>query len=222
MGHNVRNVIDGRHRVTKQPLNLFFVDLEPAGNNKEFYNTDMLQNKTFAVGVQEYRFSTMLQMSAVWTYQDILQLTFCLRKCGGSHNTASCKKPSNTPAKRALCDGPHLVNYKGCEFYHSLIKPNNTNNSLNVHRNPMVNMANFNSPVRPELPKPTTKNTYRNASYADVTRGVINNSRQEEDTSTLTLNRFLEGFKNMFVQLIQQNTMILNMLSTLLTKFHNG
>jgi hypothetical protein len=35
MGHKVRNVINGRHRVTKQPLNLFFVDLEPAGNNNE-------------------------------------------------------------------------------------------------------------------------------------------------------------------------------------------
>jgi arsenate reductase-like glutaredoxin family protein len=37
MGHKVRNVINGRHKVTKQPLNLFFVDLEPTGNNKGIY-----------------------------------------------------------------------------------------------------------------------------------------------------------------------------------------
>jgi arsenate reductase-like glutaredoxin family protein len=39
MGHKVRNVINGRHRVTKQPLNLFFVDLETAG-----YFTEILGN----------------------------------------------------------------------------------------------------------------------------------------------------------------------------------
>jgi hypothetical protein len=33
MGYKVRNVSNGRHRVTEQPLNLFSVDLEPAGNN---------------------------------------------------------------------------------------------------------------------------------------------------------------------------------------------
>jgi hypothetical protein len=42
MGHKVRNVIDGRHRVTKQPLNLFYVDLELAGNNKEMYTINWL------------------------------------------------------------------------------------------------------------------------------------------------------------------------------------
>jgi hypothetical protein len=49
MGHKVRNVIIGRHRVTKQPLNLFFVDLEPAGNDKEIYTINWLQNKAVAI-----------------------------------------------------------------------------------------------------------------------------------------------------------------------------
>jgi hypothetical protein len=78
-----------------------------------------------------------------------------------------------------------------------------------------------NSNPFPELPKPTIKNTHRNANYAEVTRGVTNNNQQEEDNSTITLSRFLEEFKYMLNQLIQKNTMILNMLSTLLTKFHN-
>jgi hypothetical protein len=42
MGHKVRNVINGRHRVTKQPLNLFYVDLEPTGKNKEIYTINWL------------------------------------------------------------------------------------------------------------------------------------------------------------------------------------
>jgi hypothetical protein len=49
MGHKVRNVINVRHRVTKQPVNLFFADLEPAGNNKEIYTINWLQNKAVAI-----------------------------------------------------------------------------------------------------------------------------------------------------------------------------
>jgi hypothetical protein len=37
LGHKVRNIISAKHRQTKKPLNLVFIDLEPAGNNKEVY-----------------------------------------------------------------------------------------------------------------------------------------------------------------------------------------
>ena len=37
LGHNVRNIVNAQHRITKEPLNLFFVDLEPADNNKDTY-----------------------------------------------------------------------------------------------------------------------------------------------------------------------------------------
>ena len=36
-GHKVRNIINAKHRVTKDPLNLFFIDLEPSENNKDIY-----------------------------------------------------------------------------------------------------------------------------------------------------------------------------------------
>jgi hypothetical protein len=45
LGHNVRNIINEQHRTTKEPLNLFFVDLEPAENKKEINNIKALQNK---------------------------------------------------------------------------------------------------------------------------------------------------------------------------------
>jgi len=34
LGHEVRNIINVKHRQTKEPLNIFFIDLEPAKNNK--------------------------------------------------------------------------------------------------------------------------------------------------------------------------------------------
>jgi ribonuclease BN (tRNA processing enzyme) len=43
-GHKVRNMINVKHRVTKEPLLLFFVDLEPQSNNKEIYNLQLLLN----------------------------------------------------------------------------------------------------------------------------------------------------------------------------------
>jgi hypothetical protein len=100
MGHQVRNVINGKHRVTEQPLNSLFVDLEPAGNNKEIYAINWLQNK--AVAIEPPRRSKGIpQCHRCQQYRHIK--AYCNRpfvcvKCGGSHATASCKKPNNTPA----------------------------------------------------------------------------------------------------------------------------
>jgi len=41
-GHAVRNIMEGRHWRTKEPLNLFFIDLEPAANNTEVFKIQWL------------------------------------------------------------------------------------------------------------------------------------------------------------------------------------
>jgi hypothetical protein len=43
MGHKIRNLWNIRHRVTGYPFSLFFLDIEPAGNN-EIYRMEYLQN----------------------------------------------------------------------------------------------------------------------------------------------------------------------------------
>ena len=43
-GHMVRNIMNIKHKQTKDPLSLFFVDLEPEANNKEIYNLHFLGN----------------------------------------------------------------------------------------------------------------------------------------------------------------------------------
>jgi len=45
LGHEVRNIINVKHRQTKEPLNTFFIDLEPAKNNKDIYAAKAIQNK---------------------------------------------------------------------------------------------------------------------------------------------------------------------------------
>jgi hypothetical protein len=45
LGHIVRNIINVHHKGTKEPLNLFFVGLEPAHDNKKFYEITGLQDR---------------------------------------------------------------------------------------------------------------------------------------------------------------------------------
>ena len=52
LGHKVRNIVIARNRITKDPLNLFFFDLEPAANNKDVYKITALQNKIIQVEPQ--------------------------------------------------------------------------------------------------------------------------------------------------------------------------
>lgn len=40
IGHKVCNIINIRHRVSKEPLPMFFIDLEPQHNNKDIYNLE--------------------------------------------------------------------------------------------------------------------------------------------------------------------------------------
>ena len=44
-GHVSRNIVNAHYRIFKETLNLFFVDLEQAKNNKEVYKITAIQNK---------------------------------------------------------------------------------------------------------------------------------------------------------------------------------
>ena len=45
LGHEVRSIINVKNRQTKEPLNIFFIDHEPATNNKDIYAVKVIQNK---------------------------------------------------------------------------------------------------------------------------------------------------------------------------------
>jgi len=49
LGHTARNVLNIRHRLTKAPLTLYFVDLEPRDNNKSIYDLQFLCNMKITV-----------------------------------------------------------------------------------------------------------------------------------------------------------------------------
>jgi hypothetical protein len=165
LGHKVRNIINAKHRQTKEPLNLFFVDLEPAENNKEFYKIRSLQNKIIEIEPPN-KSKHIIQCTRCQLYSH--SKTYCNRpylyvKCGGQHNSTTCKKGTNTPAKCGLCGGAHPANYKGYDYYDNLTRNKNTSHkpqTLNAKYNialtsqsttPLSNSQSIPLPVPTEL-----------------------------------------------------------------------
>ena len=134
-------------------------------------------------------------------------------KCGGKHNTTDCKKPRDAPATCALCNGPHTVNYKGCEFYLQILRvKGNDNNRINLYS---IGQA----PSLPTVTPPTTSSSRRQThSYADITKGKHTADVVDHNHQSITLTTILTEFKTMFHQLIQQNSMVINMLTMLRSK----
>lgn len=137
-GFKVRSVMNITHRNTKTPLNLFFVDLEPAANNKDIYNLRYVLN--IKVSIEPPRKSTnIVQCTRCQMYGHTK--AYCTRpfncvKCGQEHSSTSCTKTRDLPAKCALCDGPHPANYKGCTVYKELLKMKHKNQQLRQDSQP--------------------------------------------------------------------------------------
>lgn len=122
-GHTARNITVARHRIEKYPIDYFFVDLEPADNNKEVYDIMFIGNakinivpprKVKAVPPQCHRCQqyghTRSYCNNPWR---------CV-KCAGDHATTACTKSQTEAARCCFCNGPHPSNYRGCETFKRL------------------------------------------------------------------------------------------------------
>jgi arsenate reductase-like glutaredoxin family protein len=75
LGHNARNIINAQHRITKEPLNLFFVDVEPAENNKDIFNITVLQNKIIQIEpptLRKEQSRIMHEIPTTWLHKILL------------------------------------------------------------------------------------------------------------------------------------------------------
>ena len=200
-GHVARNIVNARHKITKEPLNLFFIDLEPATNNKAIYKITAIQNKIIHFEPPRTNKNQILQCTRCQDYghkRSYCNRPFACVKCGGQHSSATCPKSKDTPAKCALCGGNHPANYKGCESYHNTIRSNNpyripqarqhTQSMQPITQNPYI-------PAPPQQPQ-------QSRTYADVTS---NRSKVTDDPIT-SLTKFLENsnayFPNSYSKII--------------------
>jgi hypothetical protein len=118
-GHKVRNVTNVRGRQTKDPLPLFFVDLESQDNNKDIYNIDFIETTKIRIEPPRHK-RDIVQCLRCQSYEHTRKYcmkTFNCVKCAGPHDTKYCSKPKDTPATCVLCKGAHPANYKGCTTY---------------------------------------------------------------------------------------------------------
>jgi hypothetical protein len=78
--HKVRNILNVKHRITKEPLSLFFIDLEPKENNKCIYDMEFLCNMKITVEAPRPKtHRPMYKMPILWSYKSILYKTIRLR-----------------------------------------------------------------------------------------------------------------------------------------------
>jgi hypothetical protein len=120
--------------------------------------------------------------------------------------TIAQKKSKERPC--ALCGGNHPANYKGFERYHNLIKGNSTLRN-NTPRTPLANTNIYEHNIHHSV------NSQRQRRYV-VTKSHTN---QVQDSAT-TLTKLLDEFKGLFNQLLQQNSMIMNIITMLINKIN--
>ena len=153
--------------------------------------------------------------------------TYCSRpyyyvKCGGEHSTTLCNKDPTAPATCALCAEDHPASYKGCVIYKNL-QQSRGKTYYPTHpptTPPSITPININD-VR-QLPPPPTRTPLTSAPEHPPTSYYRIATHHQHPTNMATqLSIFLNEFKTMFNQLMKHNSMILNMLISVIHKLTN-
>lgn len=187
LGHEVINVSNIRHRISKDPLSLFFIDIKQKPNNKEIYNISRLMNSIVKFEPPLVK-KEIMQCKRCQRYghtQKYCNHTFRCVKCAGTHPTDQCTKSPESPAKCIHCQGDHPANYKGCSAYKTLY----SNKYPKLRAKETTNLT-------PSPPKPTTtpipltnqipsppKLATTSTSYAQAVQGTRNNPNTHNDHS---------------------------------------
>jgi len=213
----VRNITNVQNRRTKEPMNHFYVDRQTSDNNKDLYDITAIQNKLTEIEPSQSTKPQIQQCLRCQLYghtRKYCNMPYKSVTCGGHHNSTLCTKPKDSPAKCALCGGPHPANCKGCEQYRSTLKGHNPHRIPLTHRTPPPQHEDF-PPFPPvptsNIPQPSWQQRTQR-SYADV----LDSNKPTTEENTSILKTFLDEFRGLISQLIQQNGIIIHMLTTII------
>jgi hypothetical protein len=122
-GHEAVNIHNIKHRTTKKPLPMFFIDITPKENNKQVYNLDKLGNSIIKCE-PPYTKRIVPQCTRCQAYghtKTYCRKTFRCVKCAGQHETKECtRKTRDEKVKCVNCGGDHPANYRGCQVHKQL------------------------------------------------------------------------------------------------------
>lgn len=209
LGHEVRNVFNVKSRVTKQPLSMFFIDLEPRKNNKEIYELKHLNNANIKVEPPRQT-SDMVQCYRCQEFGHTK--TYCRKpykcvKCGLLHPTSECTKPKDTLPTCVHCQQHHTANYRGCIVYQQLTgkKP--------IVTNRMKESVNLNTQNTNNNTNTASKNK---RTYASVLTGKDYNNEENKDNNNEQ--KSMENIERLLSKQIELTNTLLNMMSLLIDK----
>lgn len=222
-GHTVRNISNVKHFKTKNPLSMFFIDLEPSSNNKEIFDIQFLLNAKIEFE-PPYKRKEIVQCKKCQSYghtQSYCYHPYRCVKCGQYHESKLCSKPQSEPPKCALCEGNHPASYKGCKVYKEL------KNKTFPHPRPRLNEAPNSKAEIPIANKPSNSQTNQQSEFGSVTYAkAAAKSPQQPAKETLhssdsleqTMKSFMEKFEKIMFQQSQQIGTLMNLLTTVISK----
>ncbi|GJQ67639.1 hypothetical protein Trydic_g8430 [Trypoxylus dichotomus] len=100
-----------------RPIPLVFVQLTKSDEAKGIFRITHVCGINITVESKQVKKGQVIQCHRCQLYghgqRNCHAAAVCV-KCAGPHQTAECAKSRDTPARCALCQGPHTANYKGC------------------------------------------------------------------------------------------------------------
>jgi len=244
-GFMVKNVTNILKSQSKEPLPLFFVDLNPSPNNQDIFK---ISNICF----------TKVKFEAPHIRRDLVQCHRCQQyghtksycnhqpkcvRCGENHTSDQCSKSKDLPAKCALCSKAHPANYRGCTVHKDLQRFRKKQQPITISRpttenfdtpqvqpNSQVQSNNQPPPGAPHLINAPTRSLNepsdtQHLSFSQAVKGNKSNKLKSNHTNdppsdqlfTSQLTTFISEFKSLISPLIT----LLNPLITLLTSLIN-
>lgn len=227
-GFAVRNISNIQARLSKSPLPLFFVDLDPAPENPNIFKLTSLCYTKIKVEEPHSR-KDLPQCHRCQDYGHTK--TYCNRdprcvRCGKCHLSELCEKPRDTPASCALCGEAHPANYKGCIKHKTLLRSRNSklknftqtsyyqhssNPSTTSHAN--LTSSNISQQTNPNLVQ--TSPATRQNSYASATKGKTQspiNDFPPENPLSNQLTSFIHELQSLITPLITILSSLINKL----------
>lgn len=206
-GHAVRGIHNIKSRITKEPLPMFFIDLEPHKNNSEIYNIKHINNAIITIEPPK-KVSDMVQCYRCQEFGHTK--SYCNKKhkcvkCAENHSSLSCPKEKTEPATCANCHGNHAASYKGCRIYQEISK-----NRSNIPNSRPALTSLYDRPRATSFipTKPNHENIYANqANYAQVVRGE---TAQEKSS--------LDRIEQLLIKQSELTTNLLNMIMMLVNR----
>ncbi|KAL7725175.1 hypothetical protein ACLKA6_017331 [Drosophila palustris] len=122
LDHKVRNIHNASSRTSGKKLNLFFIELEPAPNNKQIYDVKIINHQVvaFEPPIRREDIPRCYRCQEFGHTRSYCSKAFKCAKCGGPHDAkeeALCPAKSQEQYFCINCGGNHAASYRGCPAY---------------------------------------------------------------------------------------------------------